>query len=127
MARALRESKGFVEVAARALGVTGGTVRRAIAKWPRLAAVVAEEREARLDVAELALYAAVQRGQSWAVKFLLKTQGKTRGYVERQEIEHSVQPAPAAGPLVLKFVVHEPLALPPGGPAGDNPEGGVVS
>ena len=40
-------------------------------------------------MAELALYKAIQDGEGWAVCFYLKTQGKQRGYIERQEIEHS--------------------------------------
>ena len=39
-----------------------------------------------LDVGELSLLRAVQNGEAWAVCFLLKTQGKQRGYIERAEI-----------------------------------------
>ena len=37
-------------------------------------------------MAELKLDAAVQAGEPWAIAFLLKTVGRKRGYVQRQEI-----------------------------------------
>ena len=45
-----------------------------------------EARETMIDNAESALYSAVLNGEAWAVCFFLKTQGKRRGYVERQEL-----------------------------------------
>jgi len=36
----------------------------------------------RLDIAEVALTIAVMNGEPWAIKYLLSTQGKARGYVE---------------------------------------------
>jgi len=38
-----------------------------------------------LDNAESVLYKAVLNGEAWAVCFFLKCQGKSRGYIERQE------------------------------------------
>lgn len=46
-----------------------------------------EEREMMLDVGELSLARAVQNGEAWAVCFLLKTQGKSRGYVEKTQVD----------------------------------------
>jgi hypothetical protein len=39
-----------------------------------------------VDNAESALNRSVLSGEAWAVCFTLKTQGKSRGYIERQEI-----------------------------------------
>jgi len=43
-------------------------------------------RQRLVDLAETALKKAVKRGEAWAVCFALKTQGKSRGYIERQDI-----------------------------------------
>ena len=43
-------------------------------------------RKRLVDLAETALKKAVKRGEPWAVCFTLKTQGKSRGYIERQDI-----------------------------------------
>jgi len=42
--------------------------------------------ETRLDMAEAALHAAVLRNEAWAVRFLLSTRGRLRGYVTRGEL-----------------------------------------
>jgi len=83
---ALRASKGMVSVAAKTLNMTRSGLYDRINKSERLQTVVADEREAMTDTAELSLHRAIVGGQAWAVCFYLKTQGKSRGYVERQEI-----------------------------------------
>jgi len=37
-------------------------------------------------MAETELYRAIRDGKDWAVKYILSTKGKSRGYVERQEV-----------------------------------------
>ena len=54
-----------------------------------LDAVVVASRELALDTAENKLMEAVQEGKTAELLFFLKTQGKSRGYVERQEVENS--------------------------------------
>jgi len=83
---ALRETRGLVAVAADRLGCADETVRRHVRTNARVAAALQHEREKLLDVGELSLYRAVQDGEGWAVCFLLKTLGKSRGFVERQEL-----------------------------------------
>jgi len=48
--------------------------------------VIQECRGELVDLGELALRKAVLSGEPWAVGLVLKTLGKDRGYVERQEI-----------------------------------------
>lgn len=48
--------------------------------------------ESYIDLAETQLRMAVSRGDMNAVFFLLKTKGKSRGYVEKVEQEVSVNP-----------------------------------
>jgi hypothetical protein len=86
---ALSQAKGMTTVAARLLGCVPNTVQAYIDRYPAVAEARAQEREGMTDVAELALYKAIQSGEAWAVCFYLKTQGKGRGYVERVEQQHS--------------------------------------
>lgn len=89
MIDALTQTKGMVTVAARRLGCDPATVYRYIRLYPTVAQAARDQRESVTDMAELALYKAIQDGEGWAVCFYLKTQGKGRGYIERQEVEHS--------------------------------------
>jgi hypothetical protein len=68
----------MVARAARALRCTPQTIRNYMQRHPAIAQVVAEERELFVDVAELKLNAAVQRGEAWAVCFTLKCLGRSR-------------------------------------------------
>ncbi len=79
---ALQQARGMVTVAARSLGCNPQTVRNYIARHATVASALHEERERTTDVAELALYKAIQNGEGWAIAMYLKTQGKDRGYVE---------------------------------------------
>ena len=45
--------------------------------------------ESMIDFAESALYRNIKDGKESSINFYLKTRGKKRGYVERQEIEYS--------------------------------------
>lgn len=81
----LRKKRGNVSLAAKALSVS----RTALHKYIRensLQEIVDDAREEIVDLAEDKLLSAVRKGEAWAVCFALKTQGKERGYVERQEI-----------------------------------------
>lgn len=85
-ADALRERRGHITLAADKLGVKYETLRKRVDRSPTLQAIMAEFQTRRVDNAELALDAAVLRGEPWAVSMVLKTLGKGRGYVERQEV-----------------------------------------
>jgi len=84
--KALRASKGMMYVAARALNCAATTIYNYASRYPAIQAVIDQERGIMVDTAELALWAAVQKQQPWAVSLVLKTIGKNRGYIERQEI-----------------------------------------
>ena len=47
---------------------------------------MSDERESLLDLAEGSLFDQVRKGNITAIIFTLKTIGKHRGYVERQEV-----------------------------------------
>lgn len=84
----LRELHGNMAAVARHFGCTRGAVWNFCNRRKALQAVQAECRESMKDNAESALYAAVLRGEAWAVCFYLKTQAKGRGYVEKSEQRH---------------------------------------
>ena len=88
MIEALRASRGMIATAARLLGCSRQTIYDTIARHPEINSVVAGERELMLDTAELKLMEAVEDGEAWAVKFMLATQGQSRGYIEHPRGEN---------------------------------------
>ena len=85
---AVVQAKGLTTVAARILGCDPNTVRRYQREYASVAAAFQEQRASVTDMAEAALFKAINNGEAWAVCFYLKTQGKDRGYIERVENEH---------------------------------------
>lgn len=82
----IERTMGNVAAIARSLGVSRGTVWNRIQSSPLLQKMLADARETMLDNAESSLYNQVLAGEGWAVCFFLKTQGKSRGYIERAEV-----------------------------------------
>ena len=83
---ALRKTRGNTTYAAMALGCTRMTIYNYINRYATVKAVFEEEKERTLDKVELKLEDAAINGQPWAIKFILSTKGKDRGYSRRQEI-----------------------------------------
>ena len=86
MIEAIRDKHGNMSAAARFLGCSRNTISRYIETYPTVKAVYDEERETLIDFAENQLFKQVQEGNITAIIFTLKTIGKSRGYVERQEV-----------------------------------------
>jgi len=84
---ALHKTRGLVYLASQVLGCTPLTIFNRANKRPEVRSVIEDERNRVVDFGELKLIEAVQRGDAWAVCFLLKTQGRRRGYSERFEVE----------------------------------------
>lgn len=82
----LEENKGNVAAVARRLGVTRAAIYNRINESATLQQVLADARESMLDNAESVLYKKVLEGSTPELIFFLKTQGRNRGYVERQEL-----------------------------------------
>ena len=87
MIKAVIDCDGNLTAAAKYLQVARSTIYRRSEKNRKLAKAMDESKESMLDVAEGKLHEAVRAGDAWAICFYLKTQGKRRGYVERQEIQ----------------------------------------
>lgn len=87
IAAALWEAYGIVSAAAEILGIARVSLHRRIAKSAKLQDALADARERLVDRAETGLVDGIHRGEQWAITLALKTLGKSRGYVERQELD----------------------------------------
>ena len=84
---AIQAARGIKAAAARALGCSRQTVTNYIDRYPAVKEAYQEARDTLLDDAESALVALVEKQEWPAVRFLLVTLGKDRGFVERSEIQ----------------------------------------
>ena len=85
---AIIKAMGNLTVAAKSLGCD----RTSIYNWVEkegLQQAVQEGRDQLLDLAENKMASKISEGDTTALIFFLKTQGKSRGYSEKQEIEQS--------------------------------------
>jgi hypothetical protein len=83
---AVRRAHGLLVAAAGQLGCDAETIYNYKKRYPVVAAAIQDARARTTDLAELKLYEAIHRGEGWAIMFYLRTQGKSRGYVERREL-----------------------------------------
>jgi len=83
---ALMACHGLVTKAAELIGCSASTIYDRMNKSPEVAAAITKMRDIRVDEAEFQLDLALKRGEPWATSLVLKTLGKSRGYVERTEI-----------------------------------------
>jgi DNA-binding transcriptional MerR regulator len=99
---ALKQSKGLIAPAARALGCSRDTIRSYLEEYPAVGQAKLDQREAVTDMAENALYQAILDREAWAVCFYLKCMAKDRGYVERAELTGA-----KGAPVKIKLVYDE--------------------
>ena len=83
---AIQASNGLLTLAAKKAGVGYTTIWRYTQDYPSVKQAVIEAKEKMLDFAEGKLYEKIKEGDNAAIIFYLKTQGKKRGYIERQEV-----------------------------------------
>jgi hypothetical protein len=95
--RRIQQYRGNISAVARSYGRTRGAILYHVKKYPTVQAALEEERETLLDDAESILWKQIIDGNTTALIFFLKTQGKKRGYVERQE-----QSGPDGGPITVQ-------------------------
>jgi hypothetical protein len=108
--------KAFIEALEKSLGVVTqackivGISRRTVYNWRdadlEFRAEMDEINEVSLDFAESQLFKQIQGGNVTATIFYLKTKGKKRGYVERQEVTGA-----QGGPVQTESVNLEKLSL----------------
>lgn len=88
MIEALEKSLGVVTTACKAVGIARETHYRWTREDEAYKEAVESISDIALDFAESQLHKQIQEGNSTSTIFFLKTKGKKRGYVERQEISH---------------------------------------
>jgi len=89
MLEALEKTLGVVTTAAKMVGIERTTHYKWMESDNDYKEKVQDLQDVVLDFAESALHKMVENHNPAATLFLLKTKGKKRGYIERQEIEHS--------------------------------------
>lgn len=87
MITALEKSLGVVSSASKACGVSRDAHYRWMKEDPTYKQKVEDIENISIDFVESQLFKQIQEGNTVATIFFLKTRGKKRGYVERQEIE----------------------------------------
>jgi hypothetical protein len=95
VAAALTASRGLVSLAAQRLQCDPDTIQNYCKRYPTVEAAKRRARDAILDLAEAKLFLAVQRGESWAITFCLRTIGRSRGYGEALDLSISIHAAAA--------------------------------
>lgn len=85
---ALEESCGIISTACKSIDMPRSTFYNWMNADPEFKAAVEELQEYTLDVVESELHKQIKKGDTTAIIFYLKTKGKKRGYIERQEIDH---------------------------------------
>jgi len=89
MLEALEKSLGIVTSACKAVDISRETHYRWLREDAEYKAAVDSLSDVALDFAESQLHKQIKDGNSTATIFFLKTKGKKRGYVERQELDVS--------------------------------------
>lgn len=88
MLEALEKSLGVVTTACRSVGIGRTTHYMWMENDPEYKAAVDDLENVALDYAETKLHNQITKENPTAIIFYLKTKGRKRGYVERQEIAH---------------------------------------
>ena len=84
LAEQIEAKRGNVTAVAHHFRVSRPTVYRHIKGNPQLAEILHDARESLVDMAEDWLFKRIEEGDTTAIIFFLKTQGRERGYCERR-------------------------------------------
>lgn len=82
----LKDCSGIVTFACEKVGLSRQTYYRWYKEDPDFKERADAINELQIDVAEASLLKKIQKGDTTAIIFYLKTKGKNRGYTERREI-----------------------------------------
>jgi hypothetical protein len=92
MINALEKSLGIVTSACKAVGIARETHYRWMREDEDYSTSVKSIEDIALDFAESQLHKQISNGEVSSTIFYLKTKGKRRGYIERQEIDTNIAP-----------------------------------
>lgn len=96
--QALKATGGFRTHAAEKLGISYNTLKQRIYKNKDLQQTCEEIRESHIDLAESKLMKKLKEEEPSAIYFTLKCLGKSRGYIEKQQLDHSSSDASMSPP-----------------------------
>lgn len=88
---ALELSLGVVTDACKKADISRDTHYRWLREDEQYKGAVEEIEGVALDFAESKLYGKIDKGDTTAIIFYLKTKGRGRGYIERQDIDHTTK------------------------------------
>jgi hypothetical protein len=88
---AIKETKGMLTFTAQRLGCTPWTISSYVKRYKSVRQALTDERERVTDLAELKLFAAINNGEPWAIRFYLTCQARSRGYAERADLKIEIQ------------------------------------
>jgi hypothetical protein len=100
MIEALEKSLGVVTTACKTVGIARSTHYEWYASDEKYKKAVDDIADIALDFAESQLHKQIQNGEVSSTIFYLKTKGKKRGYVERQEVQHE---GSSEAPVIIKL------------------------
>ena len=89
LSNAIKGSYGILTAVANKLHCERNTVYTWLEKYPELKHQLEDERQKIIDLAEVKLVGKVNEGSESMIALVVKTLGKDRGYVEKQEIQYS--------------------------------------
>lgn len=89
LVEAMHKSLGIVTQACTAVGVARDTYYQYYNNDPAFKKRIDDIQNVALDFVEGQLFKQINKGEVSSTIFYLKTKGKNRGFVERQEIEHA--------------------------------------
>ena len=85
----IKGTGGIIQAIARNLGCQWHTAEKYVNMYEETKEAYRDEKESILDLAESKIIGSINSGNTQDAKWYLATQGKKRGYTEKQEIEHS--------------------------------------
>ena len=86
---AIPKTGGIVSAIAKKVGCSWDTAKKYITTYPTIASAYANECESVLDMAESKVISMMNKEDGAMLRYYLSTKGKSRGYVERKEVEQS--------------------------------------
>ena len=100
MIAALEKSLGIVTVACKNVGIDRSTHYQWLKDDADYAKSVKDIENIAVDFAESQLHKSIQKGSDTATIFYLKTKGKSRGYIEKSEVDNNVT---VTKPLIIDW------------------------
>lgn len=102
MIEALTKSLGIVTTACKSVRIDRSLHYRWLREDESYREAVEDVGDIALDFAESSLHKQIENKDTVATIFYLKTKGKSRGYIEKQEIDVSVKEFPPLPRVVIK-------------------------